>query len=891
MASFTDAISQFNPYVQQLPVEAMVQVGMQKQQKYDEGVQKIQSYIDNIAGLDVMKSEHKQYLQSKLNELGSNLKSVAAGDFSNQQLVNSVGGMASQIIKDPTIQNAVSSTQQVRKQMTLREEAQKAGKSGIVNDWKLDQQINDWLSDKNMNSSFRGKYRQYIDVDKKLYDIADKVEGIDSSVDQPFKTDAAGNTLYFVLGKDGQPQIGADGRPVTTTPDKGTPIVDEAMKTITAKGKSAPKLLANFLHGLNEDDMEQLKMNAEYHYQGNNLDALKKDLAINVNTQKKMMMTEAVDLDLELKTNSKLSDVEKAKMQARITDINQQMKDGTLDKKLAQRLNQLSDPATSAQLKAQLYTENYLSSRAADIANLSYSQSIKDNPYMQVQLKYKDLQARYDQMAQADKHFQATYAQSERHFATTTSLKIRELEQKERELKALEPLAFDAPMSTGIESLNMGMIDQKVKDGRDAIKVLDGRYAGSIAKNQATPEAKKKFLDDLYAKYERNPSSITDNTQREYLQQRHKLEGDVMTNMNIANRVRQETAGISKELDAALAGAKGVTFANGAPLFSGKDLFEVRAALDSLPSSTTIGYGGAVQKRPEIQRQNADALVKRFRGTRLEPVAVAYAKQIKGATLSPTERTIVSIGDNISSTYKKTAIDIAKKKTAKEAELLNQYLPERQSRVGIINPENKNDQARLQMLMGLKADEFARMGALDTDLPDDYTPENFKALRESKTTIYTIERMPDGSGVITARDGDISVKFPATATQLATALPSVGRTHPFDEFKYTINSSPSHTTNKQGLTDEPGAAVSAKYTGYYLPGLKNTKIAPLVRYDIEGSESNNGGPSDGFQVRLYVNQGGIWKSKVLNQSGWATPDGIIQIINNIGPTTVNDVLK
>ena len=46
MASFTDNPNiQFNPYISQLPVEAMVQVGMQKQQRYDEGVQKIQSQM------------------------------------------------------------------------------------------------------------------------------------------------------------------------------------------------------------------------------------------------------------------------------------------------------------------------------------------------------------------------------------------------------------------------------------------------------------------------------------------------------------------------------------------------------------------------------------------------------------------------------------------------------------------------------------------------------------------------------------------------------------------------------------------------------------------------------------------------------------------------------
>ena len=66
MASFTDQISTFNPYVSQLPVEAMVQVGMQKQAQYDQGVQKIQGYIDNIAGMDVVNDADKQYLQSKL---------------------------------------------------------------------------------------------------------------------------------------------------------------------------------------------------------------------------------------------------------------------------------------------------------------------------------------------------------------------------------------------------------------------------------------------------------------------------------------------------------------------------------------------------------------------------------------------------------------------------------------------------------------------------------------------------------------------------------------------------------------------------------------------------------------------------------------------------------
>ena len=113
MASFTDNTQQlgnFNPYIQQLPVDAMVHVGTQKQKAYDAGVEKIQNNIDNIAGMDVIRDVDKAYLQSKVNELSSNLRTVAAGDFSNFQLVNSVSGMTNNIAKDKHVQTAVSST-------------------------------------------------------------------------------------------------------------------------------------------------------------------------------------------------------------------------------------------------------------------------------------------------------------------------------------------------------------------------------------------------------------------------------------------------------------------------------------------------------------------------------------------------------------------------------------------------------------------------------------------------------------------------------------------------------------------------------------------------------------------------------------------------------------
>lgn len=189
MASFTDAISQFNPYIQQLPVDAMVQVGMQKQAKYDEGLQKVQSYIDNIAGIDVIKPEHKQYLQSKINELGGKLRSVAAGDFSNQQLVNSVAGMASQIIKDPKVQSYAYSTQRIRKMLEEKDADIKAGKTSPSNQKVFEKDLNSWLSDGSADSTFHGEYSQFYDVDKHVKEQFDAVKPGGWSFDQIYETD------------------------------------------------------------------------------------------------------------------------------------------------------------------------------------------------------------------------------------------------------------------------------------------------------------------------------------------------------------------------------------------------------------------------------------------------------------------------------------------------------------------------------------------------------------------------------------------------------------------------------------------------------------------------------------------------------------------------------
>jgi hypothetical protein len=171
MASFTDnsqALSNFNPYIRQIPVDAYMEVGMQKQEQYNQGVEKTQQEIDSVANLPVIKQEQKDYLNQRIGQLQSSVSRVVGQDFSKNQLVNQIGGLTSQIASDPIIQSAVSSTMKYQSESAKMADAQKSGKSSIANDWDFQNSFQKWMGDKDVKSSFNGQYTPYEDYNAKL---------------------------------------------------------------------------------------------------------------------------------------------------------------------------------------------------------------------------------------------------------------------------------------------------------------------------------------------------------------------------------------------------------------------------------------------------------------------------------------------------------------------------------------------------------------------------------------------------------------------------------------------------------------------------------------------------------------------------------------------------
>jgi hypothetical protein len=247
--NFTDnpQLTPFTPYTPQLPVEAMAAVGAERQQMYYAGVQKIQSEIDNVAGLDIYRDVDKNYLQSKLNELGNRLTSVAAGDFSNFQLVNSVSGMTKQLVKDRSIQNAVQSTAHIRNQFSEIEKAKKAGKSSPSNEYVFQSALANYTNNSEIGATFNDTYKEYFDIWKYGKEVFDAIKPGNMSWDELYVKD---------------PETGAPKRD-----SKGVPIFSPIMMRHMKEGidMSAVKSAINQIFS-DSRVQEQLSIDGVFNY-------------------------------------------------------------------------------------------------------------------------------------------------------------------------------------------------------------------------------------------------------------------------------------------------------------------------------------------------------------------------------------------------------------------------------------------------------------------------------------------------------------------------------------------------------------------------------------------------------------------------------------------------
>jgi multidrug efflux pump subunit AcrB len=324
----------------------MMKVGVYKQERYDQGVQKIQESIDNIAGLDVVRPEDKQYLQSKLNQLGSQLSMVAGGDFSNFQLVNSVNGMTNQIVKDPTVTNAVSNTAKYKKDLETVAKLQQEGKWADSNQLAFNKDANAWFQG-GLDASYSANTSPYVDTTKEATDIVKAMAKDYTTEDVVFDYNEAGQ----IVG------------------------VRDALTRTKIEGITPQKIQTALKTGLSPQAWRQLSIDGQYKYSNVSSNAFVNDL--NSSYQERFAeITSRRDM-----LENMLSNVTVAE-QTRLGNLIKELDTQATD--LKSEYNRISSGFAGGDVegaKAQYYTMNWLDATSNAMSSKGESLTYHTNPY------------------------------------------------------------------------------------------------------------------------------------------------------------------------------------------------------------------------------------------------------------------------------------------------------------------------------------------------------------------------------------------------------------------------------------------------------------------------------------------------------------------------------
>jgi len=876
MASFTDniqALTAFTPYVQQQPVETMAKVGMAKQEQYNQGIQKIQTAIDNIGGLDIAKDSDRAYLQSKINELGNNLKFVAAGDFSDFQLVNSVNGMTGQLVKDRNIQNAVSSTAKLRKEQQRKEKAIQDGKSSPDNEYVFNLQASNYLNSSEIGESFNGQYVEYTDMDKKLRDLASKLKEVDSSIDNPYMRDASGKTLYYD-NKGG----------VSTDPSKGEPKYDTVMLTTKIKGIGAEKILNNFYDSLNENDKRQLNITAQYHYRGSTSITFQNDIIKTYNEKKKIYSDAIVDASVKLAT-ADLTPEQKIILQNEINKAKELVYDGGFDKQMAEDLSKVDTEAEADVYKYKIYTQKYLTNLAKDISNESISTEYKDNPGFKAIMDQKKLQLDIEKQKQEQRRWELDYglrqrSQSFEEYKFTT--------EQEAKAKGEQIIVLPGDIRTDIKAPSLFDIEANIDALKKEKTTLNNQY-GKLLFPGLEPKEAQKSLDKLVTKYLENPNSIKNNKQREYLEKVTSYNLQISDGNNLASGAIAYTRKIDEEISKIVSSQRGVANSRtGKVMYDATTMYKMyNNALEDYSKKQYASTGDARSSGYIVKIDSS--FLEKHKGTKNYALALAIYNGYNGIKMSRDESVIYNQLQKINENVSPKVYAKFKEQKQKQSEFIARNSPEFQTQKGTLNIEDKATASSMSQFIARKNDQYSQFGALDQQRPDDFSPAEIKTLREGKNTGYVIVKNYDGSGTIIVSDGVTTQKLPATREELTAYFPQTAQTNPLNNIKKIVSFSPNKTTNLIGGADPYNARI--KGFDPLLPMINNTKIAPKVRVDIEGSDDNDGGPNDKFQIRLYYNSSKGWIDDIVNQQGYVNEAGLQTILNNIGPATIDNLLR
>lgn len=432
MASFTDELVAFNPYIPKIPVDDYVRVGMMKQQQYNEGVQKVQSYIDSVAGLDVVKPEQKEYLQQRVGQLQGEISKVVSQDFSNNQLVNSVGNLTNKIAGDPVIQSAVYSTQRYRQGLADMKEAKDKGLNSPSNDYVFNQSVQNWLGDGDVSSNFNGEYEKYTDTKKPILEAINALKPGANITDIPYETDAQGN---FILDKNGDRKV--------------------AYATLREKleGVSEGRVRQAIEASITPQMKRQFQIDGQYNYRGIDKAGLKATTQASYNNRLEKMADIVQGLTTQL-NGSQNDDNAKRRIQAQIAQYQAGAKD--LISQYGADIKFLDQNPEG--YKGELHYQDEIAKYTLGYAWSKHSLTYENNPVFNGVMKEKEYNLNWDKFKETAGYHRDLLAEK----YAELGIKAREAEIREEALRLKYGIKSAGQGQFGLDAPTLGPIPQEV---------------------------------------------------------------------------------------------------------------------------------------------------------------------------------------------------------------------------------------------------------------------------------------------------------------------------------------------------------------------------------------------------------------------------------------------
>lgn len=183
--SYVSSTLKSTPYVLPVNLDLMSKVLSFKEQNFKTNASKIQNQINTIQSTDLIKSQDKEYLDSKINNVVTHINNLGGLDLGDYNVSNNLSQLTSDIYSDKDILESIASTQKIRSLQNQYQKMQTDPKlkgSFATQNYTYDMQyVNSWLNNGERTTSDTGYNgpstpTPYVDIDKAAIEAAKNVK-------------------------------------------------------------------------------------------------------------------------------------------------------------------------------------------------------------------------------------------------------------------------------------------------------------------------------------------------------------------------------------------------------------------------------------------------------------------------------------------------------------------------------------------------------------------------------------------------------------------------------------------------------------------------------------------------------------------------------------------